>query len=81
MSQNIINSLAKAKLQVKVGKLYSHYKIPQKYYRLNNLAINEADHKVMVVYTSCDHDEITWIRPLDSWLETLDGVPRFSLID
>lgn len=81
MSHNLANALIKAQIQVKVGELYYHYKNPRKFYILDKIAINEADEKIMVIYTSCDHEEITWIRPLDSWLEIVDGVPRFNLIE
>ena len=78
---SLTSALAKAQLRVKVGSLYYHYKDKKKYYRLDRLAINEADQKVIIVYTSCDHQEITWTRPLDSWLEVVDGVQRFNLLE
>jgi hypothetical protein len=74
---SLTNSLINARLKVKVGSLYYHYKNPKKFYIVNKVAINEADEKFMIVYTSCDHQEITWIRPLDSWLE----VQRFSKLE
>ena len=78
---SLTNSLINARLKVKVGSLYYHYKNSRKYYIVNSLAIAEADEKVMVVYTSCDHQEITWTRTLYSWLEVIDGVQRFSKLE
>lgn len=78
---SLTNSLTNARLKVKVGSLYYHYKSPRKYYYVDKVAINEADETIMVVYTSCDHQEITWTRPLDSWLEVIDGVQRFSKLE
>lgn len=68
-------------LKIKVGRFYYHYKNPRKLYIVDKIAINEVDEKVMVVYTSCDHEQITWVRSLESWLETVNGVQRFSLFE
>jgi hypothetical protein len=76
---SFVNKLRDATLKVKAGELYYHYKNKRKFYRVERIGINEVDCKIVVVYTSCDHEKITWIRPLDSWLETIDGVPRFTL--
>lgn len=78
------NILKKAYTKVRVGGLYYHYKDPQIIYRLDKLGLDETTHQVMVVYTSFMNGdgEITWIRPLNSWLELVDGgKPRFSLVE
>ena len=75
------NALAKARLRVRVGELYYHYKDKKKLYYVEKIAIDEADEEITIVYTSCDHQAITWTRPLDSWLEIVDGKPRFSQIE
>jgi hypothetical protein len=75
MSFDIINSLRTAKTQVKLGKLYYHYKDPKKYYRVNHSrdgpfqgVVNEADLKIMVIYNCYDNGEVSWARPPDVWL-------------
>lgn len=82
MNHNITNMLKQARLKVREDMLYYHYKNPKKYYRVYKLAINEADHRIMVVYTSYNnYEEITWVRPLDSWLEYVGDTPRFSQLE
>jgi hypothetical protein len=77
MSRALLEAITK----VKVGKLYYHYKDPKKYYRVICLAINEANHETMVVYTSHDQYQISWVRSVNQWTELVDGVPRFSLVE
>ena len=79
---NAVKQLRRAHTQVKVGALYYHYKNPRKYYRVKDLAISEDDHKIIVVYSSYGNsDEITWVRPLESWLEYVNETPRFSRLE
>ena len=75
--------LTQARQKVREGALYYHYKNPRKYYRVEKLAINEADHRILVVYTECDDHprSLTWTRPLDTWLELVGDQPRFSLVE
>jgi len=73
--------LRRAKTKVRVGAFYYHYKNPKKIYRVEKLAINEADSTVVVVvYSAHDNDdEITWVRPIDSFLENVGNVQsRFT---
>jgi hypothetical protein len=81
-SHSLVDILKRAERKVNLGAVYRHYRDPKKYYRLEKLALNEEDHKVMVVYSSYnDSVQITWTRPLDSWLQTMGGEPRFSKVE
>lgn len=67
---------------MKPGCIYREYNEPKKYYRVECLALNTDDHKVMVVYsTHYDSVRITWTRSLDSWLQTMGGEPRFARVE
>lgn len=80
----IVNILRKAGRMVKRGAVYHHYKDRTQLYRVERLAYNTENEKVMVVYSSYANDdqEITWVRSLDSWLELVDGKePRFQRIE
>lgn len=68
-------TLQRAQLQVKVGELYYHHAYPKMYYRVNQVAFNAYNHRIMVIYTSCNHQPVTWTQPLACWLELVNGVP------
>lgn len=78
-------ALIDAQKKVKVGAIYSHYKYPENHYRVQSLAFLEATDEIVVVYQAVYAPELTFVRPLVSWLENpeLNGkrVPRFSLVD
>jgi hypothetical protein len=64
---------------VEAGALYMHYK--QKSYRVVDIAINEADNEPCVIYKAEYGEQITFVRPVANWVEsvTVDGkeMPRF----
>lgn len=72
--------LAKAAKQVTVGARYLHYK--QLSYKVLALALREKDNEPCVIYQAEYGDNITWIRPVSSWIEEVevDGkkVKRFT---
>ena len=49
-----------------------HYKDPTKKYEVTDLAIIEATEEVAIVYRALYGDELTFIRPLASWLYTVE---------
>lgn len=82
----LINRLTEVRLKISTeNALYYHYKNPGKYYRVDKIAINEADSSsLVVIYTEADTQEprLTWSRPIESWLELMeDGQSRFTKID
>lgn len=79
---NLSQKLAQAAGQVKVGARYMHYK--QQSYVVLAIALREEDNEPCVIYKAEYGDNLTWIRPVANWLETveLDGkkVQRFTKI-
>ena len=82
-SQNQLAArLAKAATQVQTGARYEHYK--KQTYKVLHLALREEDCEPCVVYQAEYGARIIFIRPLTSWLETVEvnGQPtkRFTKI-
>lgn len=72
--------LHSAAQEVAVGSRYLHYKQDTAYTVLN-LAIQESSDEIVVVYRAEYGEGLTFVRALDSWLETVEQngsrVPRF----
>ncbi len=62
--------LAAAAQQVEIGARYMHYK--QLSYKVLSLALREEDNEPCVIYQAEYGDHITFIRPVTSWLETVE---------
>jgi len=81
----LLGELKKAADKVKVGGLYYHYKDKNKYYKVLNLAITEADDSICVIYEAQYDSKLIFVRPLISWLSKVEwknkSVDRFTLID
>lgn len=81
----LTQELKDATNKVHVGALYVHYKQPENTYRVTNLAIIEATDEVCVVYQAKYGDQITFVRPLKSWLESVEQngkkVKRFTKVE
>ena len=73
-----------AKSKVVVGGIYAHYKHPENLHKVIDLGTQEATDKICVIYQSLYGKKLTFVRDLDSWLETpeLNGtkVERFKLV-
>lgn len=59
------------------GRHYRHYK-GGIYYVLNLGTDTETKNKV-VVYKSCETNDV-YVRPLESWIEQVNGEPRFQIM-
>ncbi|MDF2460882.1 MAG: hypothetical protein K0S68_285 [Candidatus Saccharibacteria bacterium] len=75
---------AAASVKVKVGQLYHHWRDPETRYKVLNIAINEADEQILVVYELQADKPVVWVRPLrgpDGWLTPVEHqgreIPRF----
>lgn len=79
------NELTQARAHVVVGGLYYHYKHPETAYTVNGLSILEASDEVAVRYSLATNVAVEFVRPLSSWLETVEWqgteMPRFTLLD
>ena len=78
------NELMNARASVNVGGQYFHYKHPEVAYIVIGLSILEATDEVAVRYAMVHHPAVEFVRPLISWLDTVEWqgaiVPRFTLI-
>lgn len=72
--------LEEAKTKVTLGGEYSHYKNPLSRYLVLGLVVIEASDEIAVRYSSHQHPEVEFIRPLTSWLDKIDGKKRFEEI-
>lgn len=55
--------------KVVVGGVYTHFKDPEKKYRVVGIGIQEATDKVCVIYKAEYNKNLIFVRDLESWLE------------
>jgi hypothetical protein len=77
--------IRQASQEVEIGKIYKHYKYPERDYQVLGFGIQEASQKVCVRYKNIkEANAPEFIRDLDSWLETVEWngqtIKRFTLI-
>jgi hypothetical protein len=74
--------LEQAQQQVEIGARYRHYKAASKIYIVLNLAFQEENNEICVIYQAEYEEHLTFIRPLASWIMTVERegktVPRFT---
>lgn len=80
----LVNEIKLASKKVKVGGLYYHYKKPNDFYKVINIAITEWDDNLCVIYEAQYGEKLIFVRPLDSWLEKVEWdnktIDRFTHI-
>jgi hypothetical protein len=64
----LLKKLNDAKKLIKVSGKYSHYKNPNQFYTILDLAIDEATENVSVIYQAQYGNKIIFIRSLESFL-------------
>lgn len=73
-----------AQSKISVGELYWHHKSKDKVYKVLCLAFLEANDDLCVVYKAQYGEQLTFVRPLSVWLESVEWegkiVPRFSKV-
>jgi hypothetical protein len=78
----IRKELEDAKSKVEFGASYSHYKHPEKRYKIKGLAVLENGDEVCVIYQAEYGGGFTFVRPLREWVETVEWqgktLPRFK---
>jgi hypothetical protein len=76
--------LEEASKLINVGCEYAHYKHPTLAYQVLGLGLLEADEAVAVIYQQVEGEKLTFIRPLTSFLESVETdegtVTRFKAI-
>lgn len=82
-SEQLQQLIIAAKHKIAVGQIYSHYKDQNKRYRVVAIALDESSENVSIVYEGLYAPHLTWIRPLDNFLERITWqekiVSRFQL--
>jgi hypothetical protein len=79
--QILEEELQKAEKLVKVGGIYSHFKHPEKLYKVISLGVQESTDKICVVYRAEYNKKLVFVRDLDSWLEKpQENIDRFNLV-
>jgi len=84
LSQAVLEQkLSDAANVVTVGAIYIHYKDPTHTYSVIAFGIWEQDESVAVIYKALYGEQLTFIRPLSSWIQSVavgeKSVPRFRL--
>lgn len=74
------NALEAAAEIVEIGGLYAHYKNPSSRYRVLGFTVLEASDEVAVRYISINHEDVEFTRPLVTWVESIDGNPRYTFV-
>lgn len=81
----LAKELQDAASKVTVGVCYTHYKQPENTYKVTGLAILEATDEPCVIYQAEYGNNITFVRPLKSWLENVEWqgkkVKRFTKVE
>ena len=82
--KTLAKELAKAHRLVEVGSEYIHYKSPDKTYKVTQLAVLEASDEICVIYQAQYGDNLSFVRPLSSWLDIVEWndqkLPRFKKV-
>ncbi len=89
LSQDVVAKLLKgARNKVKVGGKYTHYKSPDKFYEIVDIAILEATEEPVVLYRPLylpPDERFIWVRTLNNFLEEVEVagemVSRFRSIE
>lgn len=68
--EEIEKELREAKKLIKLGGLYSHYKKPERLYKIIGFATQEASDKICVIYQAEYGKKLIFVRDLDSWLNS-----------
>lgn len=67
---------------ITIGARYVHYKGADKIYEVTDIAFMEANNTPCVIYKALYGEQLTFIRPVSSWIESVEWqgttVPRFT---
>jgi hypothetical protein len=73
--------LESAKERVKINGIYSHYKNPDRFYRVIAIGVQESTDELCVIYQDTVDEYLLFVRNLDLWLENpVEGLPRFEFV-
>lgn len=78
----LVKEIEASKSKVTVGAKYWHYKSKDKVYKVTGLGFLESNDELCVIYQAQYDKKLTFIRPLNIWLEKVEWqgktVPRFT---
>ena len=82
--EQIIQEIQNAKLKIKIGAKYQHYKGTDKLYEVLGFATLESNNDLCVIYKALYGKHLTFLRPVNEWLEQVEWqnriIPRFKKI-
>lgn len=70
--EQLASEILEASKMVEVGGRYFHYKHPEQDYIVLHLGFIEASDELCVIYEAQYDDKPIFVRPLSSWLETVE---------
>ncbi len=80
----LAKKLAEAQTIVAPGSFWYHYKHPDQHYQILTIGLLEATEEPCVVYQALYGTKLTFIRPLNNWLETVEAngqsISRFTAV-
>ncbi len=83
MSHKSLNELRleifRASEFIEVSGEYQHYK-NEHIYKVLGFVVTEATDEVAVRYVNVDEPSVEFVRPVSSWMEEVDNMPRFIKI-
>lgn len=66
----LIDMLASGREKVQPGSKWQHYKGNE--YIVEKIVLIEATNEVSVLYSSVAHPQVPYVRPITSWLQTVE---------
>jgi hypothetical protein len=76
----LLQEMQEARAQIITDALYTHYKNPSQTYTVQGFVVIQATQEIGVLYKANYGAGLTFVRTVSSWLETVDGVPRFTKV-
>jgi len=70
--EDLLQKLDEAKSKVTIGGKYYHYKSPNDYYIIVDIALYEETEEPCVVYRAEYGKNLTWIRPVTDFLAEVE---------
>ena len=81
---DLVTALDDAKIQVRVGGEYVHYKDATKRYIVENIAVNVDTDEPCVVYRALYGEQLLFVRSLTEWCDDVEKegktMSRFMLV-
>ncbi|RYE14284.1 MAG: DUF1653 domain-containing protein [Rickettsiales bacterium] len=53
--------------------MYYHYRDKNNFYKVVNIALDEASESPLIIYKALYGQRLTWCRPLNKWFDFVDN--------